>query len=76
MGFSWLSDDELRTRASEALDAAHNYPMRAYRVDHDGHRWIEDSGEREGINGGGSGWPRASDRWIELSDEMLRRGIS
>jgi hypothetical protein len=65
---SWLSgltDDDLLVREAKARSAAQGAPLRSYRLDIDGHRWVE-------------GWPSYAARgneWCELHDELKRRGL-
>lgn len=65
MAFAWLTDAELIERTKQALDEAHNAPLRAYRLDADGHRWVE----------GGNSYSFRANEWHALSDEVARRRL-
>ncbi len=58
-----MTDAELQTAIDHALHMAHTAPLAAYRLDHDGHRWIEQT----------PGWSKWSLEWVRLRDEQDRR---
>jgi len=61
-----LTDDELLSRTLAALRAAHDAPLNPYRLDADGHRWVEPRS---------TAWADRSREWCELSAEVKRRGL-
>jgi hypothetical protein len=58
-----LTDDELAAREVTARAAAHDAPMKAFRLDHDGHKWVE----------GTDAFARRAEEWCEIKSEIERR---
>lgn len=61
-----MTDEELLRRTIEARMAMHNTPMNPYRLDADGHRWVEPISKA---------WADTSREWMMLADEVDRRGL-
>lgn len=61
-----MSDSELLAATAEARRAAHQAPLNPYRVDHDGHRWVEPIS---------TAWSDRANEWMRLADECDRRGL-
>lgn len=64
---SSLSDSELLAKTLEARRAAHDAPLNPYRLDADGHRWVDPSS---------TAWADRSREWVALANEVDRRGLS
>lgn len=62
-----LSDDALLSATLAARRAAHDAPLNPYRLDADGHRWVELQSRA---------WATSSEAWVALADEVDRRGLN
>lgn len=62
-----MTDEELLAATLRARRAMHDVPMRPYRLDADGHRWVETTS---------SAHADRSREWMALADEVDRRGLS
>lgn len=62
-----LTDDELLARTKAALRAMHDAPLNPYRLDADGHRWVQHDSRA---------WADRSRDWCELANEIDRRGLA
>jgi hypothetical protein len=62
-----LTDAELLNRTLEARRAAHDAPLNPYRLDADGHRWVEQQS---------TAYASASRDWMQLAAEVDRRGLA
>lgn len=61
-----VSDEELILKTKAAKKAAHDAPLNPYRLDANGHRWVEQYSKA---------WSDRSREWVELSDECDKRGL-
>lgn len=61
-----MTDEELLRATAAARRAAHDAPMNPYRLDADGHRWVEMVSYA---------WADRSREWIALLNECDRRGL-
>jgi hypothetical protein len=61
-----LTDEALLSRTKIARKAAHDAPLNPYRLDADGHRWVQHDS---------SAWADRSREWCELANEVDRRGL-
>jgi hypothetical protein len=61
-----MTDKELLQATLEARKAAHDAPLNPYRLDADGHKWVELRS---------TAWADRSREWMDLSTEVRRRGL-
>ena len=61
-----MTDDELLAKTATARGAAHNVPMRPYRVNADGHRWVDTTSRA---------YAARAEEFFELAGEVKRRGL-
>jgi hypothetical protein len=61
-----MTDEELLQATARARKAMHGVPMNPYRLDADGHRWVENTS---------TAWADRSRDWMRLADEVDRRGL-
>ena len=61
-----MTDQELLEKTSKARGEAHRVPMRPYRVDADGHKWVETSSVA---------FSARADAFFALAAEVKRRGL-
>jgi hypothetical protein len=62
-----LTDAKLLTRTLIARRAAHDAPLNPYRLDADGHRWVEQQS---------TAYASAGRDWMALANEVDRRGLA
>jgi hypothetical protein len=61
-----MTDAELLTRTLDARRAAHDAPLNPYRLDANGHRWVEQQS---------TAYASAAREWMQLAAEVDRRGL-
>ena len=61
-----MTNEELLAKVLEARHAAHEAPLNPYRLDHDGHRWVQHDS---------SAWSDRANEWMKLATEVDRRGL-
>jgi hypothetical protein len=61
-----MTDDELAAAEVVARAAAHGAPLKAFRLDLDGHRWVE----------GTDAYAYRANEWCEIKDEQDRRKLA
>lgn len=61
-----MSDEELLLKTLEARQAAHDAPLNPYRLDADGHRWVDFLSRA---------WSDRANEWMKLAAEVERRGL-
>jgi len=61
-----MTDEELLRATAIARSAAHTALLNPYRLDHDGHRWVEPLS---------TAWADKSNEWMRLAAEVDRRGL-
>jgi hypothetical protein len=66
MNLDRMTDADLLNRTLEARRAAHDAPLNPYRLDADGHRWVEQRS---------TAYATASGDWMALANEVDRRGL-
>jgi hypothetical protein len=64
--FEHLTNDELLVQTKAARRAAHGAPLNPYRLDANGHRWVEHRSRA---------WADRSREWCALADEVDRREL-
>lgn len=61
-----MTDEELILKTKAAREAAHNAPLNPYRLDADGHRWVEQYS---------NAWADRGNEFLKLAAECDKRGL-
>lgn len=61
-----LDDQQLLAATLAARRATHDVPLNPYRLDADGHRWVEMQS---------NAWASSSREWMQFADEVDQRGL-
>lgn len=62
-----MTDEELILKTKQVKKAAQEACLNPYRLDANGHRWIEQYS---------NAWADRANEWMKLSDECAKRGLT